>query len=86
MKVRTRSSDAPKHLYLLYCVRRPSDGQEQMSLLGVYSTRAKAVDGKRRLRRSTKVTPTRFQIGEVEMDKDYWVAGYVTENRARIGG
>src|SRR5713101_6486394 len=76
-----RRNDVPEHLYLLYCVRDSPDGHEQASLLGVYSTRAKALHTKKRLQPATRLAPrTRLQVGTAESNKDYWSEGYVTES------
>jgi len=83
-----RDKAAPRTLYLLYSVRESPDGTEDVQLIGVYSSRAKAVAGRTRLQDRTRfLRGRRLPIGKADLDRDYWVEGYVTEpaRHSRVG-
>jgi hypothetical protein len=69
----------PEYLYLLYRVRQSPDSHDQVQLLSVYSTRAKAVQTRKRLQQQRRLgSRTHLEIGVIRPDSDHWTEGYVT--------
>lgn len=57
-----------------------NDGEEDVKLIGVYSTRERAEQAAARLQTQIGFcdTPEGFSIDEYPIDEDHWTEGYVT--------
>jgi hypothetical protein len=67
-------------VYVLQHVHTPEQGEENVKLIGVYSSRANAQSAIKRMRQSPGFfeNPDGFGIDEYQLDKDQWVEGFVT--------
>jgi hypothetical protein len=70
----------PKTHFVLQHVHVINDGEEDVKLIGVYSTRERAEQAVARLRSQPGFcdTPEGFSIDEYPVDQDHWTEGYVT--------
>lgn len=68
------------NVYVLQHVHSMDDGEEDVKLIGVYSSRANAEATIARLRKAPGFSdaPAGFCIDEYQLDKDQWVEGYST--------
>ena len=65
--------------FLVQHLRQDPDGYENVKLIGVYSTRARAersVEEHKKLAGFSSYL-TGFSIAEIELDKDHWNEGFV---------
>jgi hypothetical protein len=67
-------------VYVLQHVHLLAGGEEDIKLIGVYSSRENAQSAIARLRQLPGFleTPDGFSIDEYQVDKDQWVEGYST--------
>jgi hypothetical protein len=67
-------------VFILQHARELEDEEDEVKMIGVYSTRKKAELAVRRLRLQPgfRDTPNDFTIDEYTIDKDHWLEGYVT--------
>lgn len=67
-------------VFLVYHVRVLNDDEEDVKLLGVYSTEKHAADAVERARRLPGFSdaPEGFIIDRYVVDEDHWTDGYVT--------
>ena len=67
-------------VYVLQHVHPLDDCEEDVKLIGVYSSREHAQAAIRRLSQTPgfSVAPTGFHIDEYQLDKDHWGEGYST--------
>jgi hypothetical protein len=67
-------------VFVLQHVHVINDDEEDIKLIGVYSTRERAEQAVARLRRQQGFsnTPEGFSIDEYPVDQDHWTEGYVT--------
>lgn len=67
-------------VFVLQHVHVINDGEEDVQLIGVYSTRELAEQAVARLRSQPGFcdTPEGFSIDEYPVDQDHWTEGYVT--------
>jgi hypothetical protein len=70
-------------VFLLWHVHEFPQGEEDVKLLGVYSTRELAQEAHLRLASQPgfQEHPQGFQVSAYQVDKDHWTKGYVTEMR-----
>jgi hypothetical protein len=68
------------HLYVVEHLHVQDDGEEDVKLIGVYSTRARAEQAADRLRLKAGFcdTPEGFTIDTYTLDEDSWQDGYTT--------
>ena len=69
-----------KVVYVLQHVHSLGDGEEDVKLIGVYSSREHAQAAIARLRQAPGFSdaPAGFYIDEYQVDKDQWIEGYAT--------
>jgi hypothetical protein len=67
-------------VFILHHVHTFDDGEEDVKLIGVYSSLATATDAIERLRRQPGFCdiPEGFMIDRYALDVDHWIEGYVT--------
>jgi len=67
-------------VFVLQHVHSFDQGEEDVKLIGVYSSRDNAQNAIKRLRESPGFceNPDGFCIDEYQLDKDQWVEGFVT--------
>jgi hypothetical protein len=67
-------------VFMLEHVYIRDDGEEQIKLIGVYSTAIAAEQAIQRLRTQPgfRDTPEGFSVSEITIDRDHWVEGFVT--------
>ena len=65
-------------VFVLQHVHSREDGVEDMKFIGVYSSREKAQEARKRVGRlcGFKGAPDGFCIDEYRVDQDHWVEGY----------
>ncbi len=71
-------------VYLLQHVHSLDDGEDDVKIIGVYSSRDNAEAAIMRLQRSPGFTdaPDGFHIDEYHVDKEQWVGGVTTDTNA----
>jgi hypothetical protein len=69
-----------KHVFLLAHVHELSPEQEDVKIIGIYSTQAQAEAAQKRAKRlpGFKDVPEGFSIDAYELDEDNWVEGFWT--------
>ena len=69
-----------EHVWLLWHIHVFSGGEEDVKLLGVFSTRQLALDAKKTLKSQPgfKQHPHGFIIEKYEIDKRQWTEGFIT--------
>jgi hypothetical protein len=69
-------------VFVVQHVARVDEPDEDVKLIGVYSTRERAVTAVEQLRRAPGFCDHAdgFHIDEYEIDKDHWVEGFFTAN------
>lgn len=67
-------------VYVLHHVHEFGDGEEDVKMIGVYSTQeqAEAAVGRMRLQPGFSDAPEGFSIDRYPLDQDNWAEGYVT--------
>jgi homoserine kinase type II len=67
-------------VFVLQHVHTFDDGEEDVKMIGVYSSRGQAEAAVERLstRPGFSDTPEGFEIDPYVLDKDHWTEGYVT--------
>jgi hypothetical protein len=67
-------------VFVVQHARELEDGEEEIKMIGVYSTRDKAEEAVERLRLQPgfRETPKCFHIDDYTVDMDHWTEGYVT--------
>ncbi len=67
-------------VYVLQHVHEFKDGEEDVKMIGVYSTQeqAEAAVGRMRLQPGFSDTPKGFCIDRYPLDQDHWSEGYIT--------
>ena len=70
-------------LYSLHHVHEFGDGDEDVKLIGIYSSKENAEAAIERVRNQPgfREHPGGFQISRCILDKDYWTEGFVTEKQ-----
>jgi hypothetical protein len=71
-------------VFVLQHVHSREDGDEDIKLIGVYSSREKAEGAIMRLSRLSGFSdaPDGFHVDEYRVDQDHWVEGYVAAESA----
>ena len=67
-------------LFVVQHAHELEDGEDEVKMIGVYSTRENAESAVERLRLQPgfRDTPEGFCIDDYPVDKDHWAEGYVT--------
>lgn len=67
-------------VYVVHHVHEMLDGEEDVKLIGVYSSHemAEAAVSRARTKPGFVAVPDGFSIDPYELDKDHWTEGYVT--------
>jgi hypothetical protein len=73
-------------VFLLRHVHELPDGEEDVKLIGVYSSRVLAEEAQKRaeMQPGFHETPTGFIIDPYKVNEDHWPEGYVTETHEDI--
>jgi hypothetical protein len=75
-------------VFVVQHVHEQQDGDEDVKLIGVYSSRETAAAAVARLRRQPGFsdTPEGFHVAEYRLDQDHWSEGYVIVGRGHTNG
>lgn len=67
-------------VFILHHIHTFDDGEEDVKLIGVYSSKALAIAAISRLQKQPgfSETPEGFTISGYQLDIDHWIEGYVT--------
>jgi hypothetical protein len=67
-------------VFVLHHVHEHEDGEEDVKLIGVYSTREKAEEARLRLLQQPgfRELPDGFRFDRYGLDEDHWTEGYVS--------
>jgi hypothetical protein len=67
-------------VFILWHVSRMPNGEEDIKLIGVYSTEAKAEKARVRSSRLSGFSdaPDGFEVGSYTVDRDSWTEGFVS--------
>jgi hypothetical protein len=79
---------SPRSVYLLWHSHAFPDGEIDDKLLGVYSSRERAMNRQPEAAKSPgfRDEPEGFTVSEYQLDDDHWTEGYVTEWKAESLG
>lgn len=68
------------NVYVLHHIHTFEDGEEDVKLIGVYSTKEEAEKAIKRVEAQSGFcdAPEGFHISRYTLDKDHWTEGYVT--------
>ena len=72
--------DEPREVFLVEHLHVQDDGEEDVKVIGIYSTREAAQEavGRLRLQPGFRDTPAGFNIDLYLLDQDHWESGYHT--------
>lgn len=73
-------TEKPESIYVLYHMLPLADGEEEDRLIGVYSSKERAMQKQTSLRDQPifRDAPDGFCIDQCALGKDCWTGGYVT--------
>lgn len=82
----TKTHTKPTWIYILEHVIPKLDGEDEMKMLGVYSSRQKARDAVKKYKRlpGFKRYPRNFCVSRSEINKMEWAEGFVSMKPPRI--